>query len=60
MPRMKKKEAELKNRIINTLIAYLDDSQELMLADADNFEGEDTINAACKVIRNALERRKSA
>ena len=60
MPRMKKKEAELKNRIINTLIAYLDDSQELMLADADNFDGKDTINAACSVIRNALERRKSA
>tara|TARA_Y100000361_G_C11132750_1_gene330015 strand:- start:290 stop:463 length:174 start_codon:yes stop_codon:yes gene_type:complete len=57
---MKKQEAELKNRIINTLIAYLDDSQELMLADADNFDGEDTINAACSVIRNALERRKSA
>ena len=60
MPRMKKQEAELKNRIINTLIAYLDDSQELMLADAENFDCEDTINAACSVIRNALERRKSA
>ena len=57
---MKKKEAKLKNRIIDTLIAYLDDSQELMLADAENYEGEDTINAACKVIKNALERRKSA
>lgn len=57
---MKKKEAELKNRIIDTLIAYLDDSQELMLADAENYDGEDTINAACKVIKNALERRKSA
>ena len=57
---MKKKEAESKNRIIDTLIAYFDDSQELMLADAENYEGEDTINAACKVIKNALERRKSA
>ena len=56
---MKKQEAELKNRIIDTLIAYLDDSEELMLADAENYDGEDTINAACKVVRNALERRKS-
>ena len=57
---MKKQEAELKNRIINTLIAYLDDSQELMLADAENFDGEDSINDACSVIRNSLEGRKSS
>lgn len=60
MPRIKKKEAELKNKIINTLVAYLNDSEELMLRTPEDFEGEETILGACKVVRNALERRKSA
>ena len=59
MPRIKRKEAELKNRIIDTLIHYLNDSEELMLKSPDDYEGEVTILNACKVVRNALERRKS-
>lgn len=60
MPRLKKEEAELKNRIIDSLIQVLDGSEELMLEDPEQYGEASTVQGAVKVIRNALERRKSA
>lgn len=60
MPRLKKKEAELKNRILDSLIQVLDGSEELMLADPDEYGEPETVQGAVKVVRNALQRRKSA
>jgi len=60
MPRIKKQEAELKNRIINTLLQVLEDSEKMMLEDPEEFGQAEHIQGAVKVVRNALERRKSA
>jgi len=60
MPRIRKAEAELKNRIIDTLIAVLDDSEQLMLNDQEEYGEPRDIEGACKVVRNALNRRKSS
>jgi len=59
MPRIKRQEAELKNRIIDTLLSILKDSEQNMLDDADNYGEPEHIKGAVKVVRNALERRKS-
>ena len=60
MPRIRKTEAELKNRIIDTLIAVLDDSEQTMLDFPEEYGEPRDIEGACKVVRNALNRRKSA
>ncbi len=60
MPRIKKQEAELKNRIIDSLLQILDGSLELMLKDPEEYGEPEHIQGAVKVVRNALERRKSA
>lgn len=59
MPRIKKQEAELKNRIIDTLLQVLDASEKAMLEDLEEFGEPEHIQGAVKVVRNALERRKS-
>jgi hypothetical protein len=60
MPRIKKQEAELKNRIIDTLLQVLEVSEKTMLEDPEEFGQPEHIQGAVKVVRNALERRKSA
>tara|TARA_R110002020_G_scaffold133557_1_gene298012 strand:- start:11784 stop:11966 length:183 start_codon:yes stop_codon:yes gene_type:complete len=60
MPRIKKQEAELKNRIIDSLLQILDGSLVLMLEDPEEYGEPDHVQNAVKVVRNALERRKSA
>jgi len=57
MPRIKKREAELKNEIIERLIVLLDEN---VLSEMKKVE-EDApfIEGAYLVVRNALERRKS-
>jgi len=60
MPRIKKQEAELKNRIIDSLLQILDGSLELMLKDPEEYGEPEHVQGAVKVVRNALERRKSA
>ena len=60
MPRIKKQEAELKNRIIDTLLQVLEHSEKMMLEDPEEYGQPEHVQGAVKVVRNALERRKSA
>ena len=60
MPRIKKQEAELKNRILDTLLQILEGSEEGMLKDPEQYGEVEHIKGACKVVRNALNRTKSA
>ena len=59
MPRIKKQEAELKNRIIDSLLQILEGSEKAMLEDPEEYGQPEHIQGAVKVVRNALERRKS-
>lgn len=57
MPRIKKREAELKNEIIDQLITLLDDNVISEMRKVE--EDAPFIEQAYLVVRNALERRKS-
>ena len=60
MPRIKKQEAEVKNKIIQELLAHLDEVEHRLNALYEH-EGLDTshVQMAAYVVRNALHRRRS-
>tara|TARA_R110000751_G_scaffold16460_4_gene52026 strand:- start:1368 stop:1550 length:183 start_codon:yes stop_codon:yes gene_type:complete len=60
MPRIKKQEAELKNKLIDTLLQLLENSEKVMLESPDEFGMPEHIQGAVKVVKNALNRTKSA
>ena len=60
MPRIRRSAAELKNRVADSMIKLLDGLEDEMLSNPDEFGTPADINQACEIIRNALNRRKSA
>ena len=59
MPRIRKKVADLKNRIADSLIQVLDGSELAMLETPEEWGEPEDISQAVEIIRNALNRRKS-
>ena len=60
MPRIRKQVADLKNRIADSLIQVLDGSEKSLLETPEEWGEPEDISQAVKIIRNALERRKSS